>query len=76
MRKDKFLKMIKLIHQTDENPIVQNEINDKMFELIEELGLGDKYFEVWEYYQKMENVEFNKEGEVVGFKGWDQSGQS
>ena len=68
-KKEKILEIICLINQFDENPVVQNVIDDQIFKKMEDIGLTDaEQDNYWEFYQNYKNLVFDKNGCIIDFK--------
>ena len=76
--KEKILEMVKLINQFDEDPDIQNAIDDKIENIVNEIGMSEKEErEYWKFYDDLilrkkedkifSNIIYN-DGEIVDIK--------
>jgi len=66
---DKMIEMLNYINQFSENSNIQNTIDDEVFKIMEEAEMTEEeQDEYWDFYQKIENLTFDKHNYIIDFK--------
>jgi len=64
------LEIIRLINSHDDNPDIQNAIDEQVERKMNEFGLAvEDEQRYWDFYQKVDNLIYSSDGnEIIGFK--------